>query len=162
MPTERKVWEKRCSYTCWWGLLNSERFPYPITSFLRIAWTHTNTSTHTAFLKILLLSVHLQAITVYHFIPPSKLRRDDCLLSEKWNEKFPLPPNCVAKIDRVIDSFSLTSSLPDGTIRQTNQKTECVSLCGLFHAAGSVWSDICVIAWSRKKADWGAAIFTSV
>ena len=39
--------------------------------------THTHTHTFSPLLIILPLSIPLPAITVYHFIPPSKLLRDD-------------------------------------------------------------------------------------
>lgn len=59
-----------------------------------------------------------------------------------------------SQIDPVIDSFSLTSSLTDNTIRQTNQMVECVSttcVCvSVFNMAGTWWPDIFWIATNKN------------
>lgn len=62
------------------------------------------------------------------------------------------------QIDPVIDSFSLTPSLTDNTIRQTNQNTDCVSVCvrecvgfSFLDMAHSGRPDVCVIALKQER-----------
>ena len=108
--------------------------------------------------KSFLSFIPLPAITVYHFIPPSKLPRDGChrVKSEMRNSHSHL----IARPNRSCNGFLLSDIQSHWQHYQTDKSEHWEAFCvvyvrgggySVFNLAASGLPDICVIAQKQQK-----------